>query len=243
MRRAGRRSILLLLALAAARPGLAAEAAPARLDAGTVRVDDGRLVRLAGIAVSDGPTGAEATAVVAELLGRGEVVLEPEAPPLDRHGRLRAQVRNAEGGWLQGELVRRGLALVAPAADVPPATLADLLALEKAARAARLGLWADARAGPWPAGRVAAERGRLALVHGRVLDVARAQEFVYLNFGDDWRRDFTVRVEARRRRALAAAGLNLEALAGREVMVRGILFEANGPMIELSHPAQIEVLE
>lgn len=243
MRRACRRSFLLLLALAAARPGVAAEALPVPLDAETVRLGDGRLVRLAGIAVPAGPSDPEAAAVVAGLLGRGRVVLDPEAPPQDRHGRLRAQVRDGEGGWLQGELVRRGLAVVAPAADVPLTTLGSLLALEQAARTARLGLWADDRTGPWPALRVAAERGRLVLVQGRVLEVARAQDFIYLNFGDDWRRDFTVRVEAGRRRALEKAGLDLDALEGRNVMVRGTLFEANGPMIELTHPAQIEILE
>lgn len=235
MRRTCRRSFL-LLALAAARSGIAAERSPP--DAATVRLGDGRLVRLAGIAVP----GDEAAAV-AELLGRGPARLDPEPPPLDRHGRLRAQVHGEGGAWLQGELVRRGLALVAPAADVQPPLLAELLALEKDARGAGLGLWADDRLGPWPARRVAAPRGRFVLVQGRVLDVARAQDFIYLNFGDDWRRDFTVRVEAGRRRALARAGLDLDALEGRNVMVRGTLFEANGPMIELTHPAQIEILE
>lgn len=236
MRRTCRRSFVLLLAVAAARVGIAAEVPPP--EAGTVRLDDGRLVRLAGIAFP-----GDAAAAVADLLAGAPIHLDPEPPPLDRHGRLRAQVRDDAGGWLQGDLVRSGLALVAPAADVPPAVLADLLALEQEARAARRGLWADDRLGPWPARRVAATRGRFVLVQGRVLDVARAQDFIYLNFGDDWRRDFTVRVEAGRRRALARAGLDLDALAGRNVLVRGTLFEANGPMIELTHPAQIEILE
>ena len=233
MRRTCRRSFL-LLALAAARLAIAAEIPPP--EAGTVRLDDGRLVRLAGIAFPG-------DAAAAGLLAGASIQLDPEPPPLDRHGRLRAQLRDDAGRWLQGDLVRSGQALVAPAADVPPAVLADLLALEQEARAARRGLWADDRVGPWPARRVAAERGRLVLVQGRVLDVARAQDFIYLNFGDDWRRDFTVRVEAGRRRALAKAGLDLDALEGRNVLVRGTLFEANGPMIELTHPAQIEILE
>ena len=79
------------------------------------------------------------------------------------------------------------------------------------------------------------------LVRGRVQAVARAQEFVYLDFGDDWRRDFTVRAEARRP-GLARAGLDLNQLQGRALMVRGALFEVNGPMIEVTHPAQFEVL-
>jgi micrococcal nuclease len=78
------------------------------------------------------------------------------------------------------------------------------------------------------------------LVRGRVRAVARAAEFVYLNFGEDWRRDFTVRADARDAARFARQGLDLERL---EIVVRGLLFEANGPMIELAHPAQIEVME
>ena len=81
------------------------------------------------------------------------------------------------------------------------------------------------------------------LVRGRVQRVARAQDFVYLNFGDDWRSDFTVRVEARQAVRFARAGLELKALEGRNVEVRGLLFQTNGPMIDLTHPRQIETFE
>ena len=153
------------------------------------------------------------------------------------------QVHGVGGAWLQGELVRRGLALAAPAPDVPEPVLAELLGLERAARENGLGLWAGASSGPWPAERVAAARGRYVLVRGRVREVARAQDFVYLNFGEDWRRDFTVRVEARQAARFAKAGLDLQALAGRNIEVRGLLFETNGPMIDVTHRLQIETLE
>ena len=42
-------------------------------------------------------------------------------------------------------------------------------------------------------------------------------------------------------RRLAAAGLDLAGLTGRNILVRGYLFDAAGPMIEVTHPAQIEV--
>lgn len=204
----------------------------------TVALADGREVRLAGVELA---VPAEDPRVVAiEAVARASARLAPDPPSLDRHGRLRAQL-HAGGTWVQGELVGRGLALVAPAADVAPDLLADLLAREAGARAAGRGAWATGEA--WPAERVTAQPGRLVLVRGRVRDVARLAEFVYLNFGDDWRRDFTVRLERRRLRALAGAGLDPDALEGREVLVRGVVFEANGPMIELTHPAQIEVLE
>ncbi|MEK0081585.1 thermonuclease family protein [Benzoatithermus flavus] len=202
-----------------------------------LRLDDGRCVRLAGVLV---PPEAGPDTVLGAVLGQ-EVRLEPAAPPADRHGRLRAQVLGR--GWLQGELVRAGLAVVDPASDVPDATLAALLALEHEARAANRGVWARGEIGPFPAGRVEAPVGRYVLVRGRVQGVTRARAFVYVNFGRDWRRDFTVRADLEDARRFARQGLDLDRLVGRELLVRGWLLEANGPMIELEHPAQIEVVE
>jgi hypothetical protein len=83
---------------------------------------------------------------------------------------------------------------------------------------------------------------RYLLVEGRALEVARARGFVYVNFGRRWREDFTVRAEERVARKLAKEGLDVAGLAGRDLLVRGLVFEADGPMIELVHRAQVEVL-
>jgi endonuclease YncB( thermonuclease family) len=206
---------------------------------------DGRTVRLAGIWVdpADGAAASAASAALASWLDGRLVTLDPPPAAADRHGRLRAQARAREGMWLQGELVRRGFAVAAPAPDVADGRVAQPLALEREARLAARGVWSGGAVGPWPAERVAAERGRYVLVSGRVREVARVQDQVYLNFGEDWRSDFTLRAEARRARAFAKAGLDLERLAGRNVLARGHLFEIGGPMIELVHPAQIGVVE
>jgi hypothetical protein len=116
-----------------------------------------------------------------------------------------------------------------------------MLALEQAARAAGRGLWAEPAFTPQDAGALGDGTGRFRVVRGRVLRVAPTEGHLYLNFGTDWRVDFTVRV---RRAELggAFAGTDLEALAGRLVEVRGVVLEAGGPMIELSHPEQMQVL-
>jgi micrococcal nuclease len=220
-------------------PALAAEATGPQ----ELRLAGGRTVRLAGIWVDPADGEAALAALAGWLDGAAAVELGAEPARADRHGRLRAQARTRDGNWLQGELVRRGLAVAAPAPDVADGDVARLLALERGGRLAALSVWAGGAVGPWPAGRVAAERGRYVLVSGRVREVARVQDQVYLNFGEDWRSDFTLRVEARRARAFAKAGLDLERLAGRNLVARGHLFETGGPMIELVHPAQIEVTE
>ena len=192
---------------------------------------DGRTAVPAGI-VAVGPIEPDGW----ELRGSDEV-------GLDRHGRVRAQLRAASGEWLQGRMVLDGQALVAPAGDVARATLDELLRRERAARLARQGRWQGGDLGPWPAEAVAARSGSFVLVRGRVLAVSRRQEHAYLDFGSDWRNDFTVRCEVSRLKELAAAGLDVAGLAGKRILVRGWLFENAGPMIELVHPLQIEVEE
>jgi hypothetical protein len=38
------------------------------------------------------------------------------------------------------------------------------------------------------------------------------------------------------------AGIDLAGLAGRTIEVRGVVLEAGGPLIELSHPEQMQVV-
>jgi hypothetical protein len=80
------------------------------------------------------------------------------------------------------------------------------------------------------------------LVEGTVLAVGEGGGRLYLNFAEDWRRDFTISVDRKDAPAFAAAGIDLKALAGKRLRVRGFLAWRNGPMIEASHPEQIELL-
>jgi micrococcal nuclease len=65
---------------------------------------------------------------------------------------------------------------------------------------------------------------------------------IYLNFAEDWRRDFTVSIERKNADAFAAAGIDLKGLAGKTIRARGWLQWRNGPMIEATHPEQIELV-
>ena len=62
------------------------------------------------------------------------------------------------------------------------------------------------------------------------------------NFGADWREDFTLSLESKVRRLFVDEGFDLESLEGRTVRARGWIKTYNGPMIEITHPEQIEVL-
>jgi hypothetical protein len=77
------------------------------------------------------------------------------------------------------------------------------------------------------------------LVEGRVREVSEVGRRIYLNFGGDWRKDFTLTIEAGDRSRFAD---DLSGLEGRQVRVRGWLRDFNGPAIRLTHPEQLEVL-
>ena len=211
-----------------------------------LRLSDGRAVRLAGIRVPAAehagaqPIAQRARAELIRLLDGQTFRLALAEAAYDRYGRLVAHLERSDGLWLQGALLEQGLAQVQTRPG-EAARAAEMLALEQAARAAGRGLWAEPAFVPQDAGALRDGTGRFRIVRGRVLRVAPTESHLYLNFGDDWRVDFTVRV---RRAELngAFAGAELEKLAGRLVEVRGVVLEAGGPLIELSHPEQMQVL-
>jgi hypothetical protein len=199
-----------------------------------IALEDGRVVRLAGIELAQPAAPPAGTQIVLKRLGARET---------DRYGRLDAHVFVGET-WFQAELVRTGMAQVS--ARVGDAACARaLLAHEQAARAAKLGLWGE----PYyvmnkaedPAA-VLKSRGRFALVEGKVESVRESGGTIWVNFGRRWSEDFTVTIAKRNERAFSAAGLEPKSLAGRRVRVRGWIEERGGPWVEAARPEQIEVL-
>ncbi len=161
---------------------------------------------------------------------------------IDRHGRLLAHLYGPDGTWIQGEMLRRGLARVYTFPD-NRALAGDMLALEREARARGAGIWGDPFYAPRTPESVAADVGTFQLVEGVVKDAARVRARSYLNFGEDWRTDFTVVIGTPARKMFEESGVDIISLSGRRVRVRGWVQSYNGPMIEATHPEQIEVLE
>ena len=207
-------------------------------DAG-IALEDGRIVRLAGIELAK---SVELPAGTTLTLKRFSAASET-----DRYGRLNAHVFIAEDNaerWFQADLIARGLARVSSRVG-DPACARLLLAKEQAARAAKLGLWGEAvyvmGKAEDPA-EVLKDRGRFALVEGKVLSVRESGGTIYVNFGRRWSEDFTVTIAKRNERAFSAAGLTPKSLSGRRVRIRGWIEERGGPWVEAARPEQIEVL-
>jgi endonuclease YncB( thermonuclease family) len=218
---------------------------------------DGREVRLAAIETLLLVPGDEDEARVAAALAaksaletlvlHREVALRGSGTGSDRYGRLTgyAFIRAPSGDTLaQRELLAAGQALVSPAV-MAVGCRTYLRDAERAARAAKLGLWGDPYYVVKQADNIAdvlAEQGRFAVVEGKVASVRESGGIVYVNFGRRWSEDFTVTILKRNERVFAGAGLAPKALAGRHVEVRGWIEERGGPAIEVVRPEQIEIV-
>ena len=222
------------------------------VDGDTVVLDSGDQVRLVGIQAPKLPLGRpnfqkwpladEAKAALSTLAKDRKVSLTYGGRRVDRWGRLLAHLYGPDGQWIQGELLKRGLARVYSFPD-NRAKIAEMLTLERAARLARKGIWNHPYYKIRTVDDAARHTNSFQLVEGRVLQVARVRGRAFLNFGRDWRKDFTISLTSRAVRTFEKAGRAPREYEGKRVRVRGWLKWRNGPAISATHPEQIEVLD
>lgn len=220
-----------------------------------VALDDGRVVRLAGVEAPRAPLGRKAgdwpleaaarEALQAEAAGR-VFELRPALASPDRRGRTLGylgHVGEADHAGLSAALLRRGALRVAADAAGRDcrATLAEA---EAGAVASRLGLWSepyyevqDASDGA----ALAALDGRFVVVEGRVASARMSAGRAYVNFGRRWRGALSLTLsEATLRRFGGFEALG--ATAGARIRARGVVEMRGGPMIRVTEAAQIERL-
>jgi micrococcal nuclease len=222
-------------------------AAVEAMDGQSLRLQDGSILRLAGIIAPDAANGperrmAEEARQELQRLAVGKK-LQAQAPAdrRDRHDRRLLQIKNGDGKWLQGELLQAGLARVWTQPDAIERA-GEMLALEAQARESRRGLWALPYFAILSGETAPNALDRFQIVEFTVLDVARVRGSVYLNAGRDWRSDLTARLERPAVKLFADEGQDVTALKGRTIRMRGWLRFYNGAFMDISHPQQIEVV-
>lgn len=224
------------------------------IDAQTILMKDGKIIRLLGI---DYPMTAGTDISPAMIAARDRLEkLLPDSTEVElwqsfnsktgrvnRMGHILAHLVNKKTGqWINGTLIAEGLAWVVTDASNPE--LADqMYAYEQDSRARKLGLWSD----KLPYGVLSADKagegdGTFRIVRGKVTRAATSKNNLYLNFGNDTKKDFTVMVSAELRKALSKQGIDPMALSGKDVRVRGWIREWNGPFMELETPERLEIL-
>lgn len=207
---------------------------------GEVRLADIIAPDPAGLGGWPQPYAKEAQAGLARLLA-GQVRIEALAPP-DRWGRRIARVLDADGVSLQEKLTAEGAVRVRPE-SADDAFIRRLLDRESEARAARRGLWRLSAYRIRNADDASDAVGGFHLVEGAVLAAVKHGGRIYLNFGEDFRTDFTATAKSVAARRWRKDDLiDLETLAGARVRTRGYIAWINGPSVEIAHPLQIERL-
>ncbi|PZQ19301.1 MAG: hypothetical protein DI565_02695 [Ancylobacter novellus] len=226
------------------------------IEGDAVLLDDGRIVRLAGVSAPKAPLGLapqdwplEATAHDALQREAGGRVFElrTAAASPDRRGRVLGYMTGLDEpdhAGLATALLKRGLLRVAADAAGRDCR-ATLAQAEAAAVAARLGLWSE----PYyevqnasDGAALAALDGRFVVAEGRVASARTSAGRAYVNFGRRWRAALSLSLsEATLRRFGGFEGLGVS--AGARLRARGVVEMRNGPVIRVSEPAQIERLD
>ncbi|WP_417687406.1 hypothetical protein [Roseibium sp.] len=148
---------------------------------------------------------------------------------------------------LQADLLAKGMAVADPTlANAPCAEV--LLAAEQSARDGRLGQWEAQKVYSTRAPKMLIEKaGTHVLIEGRIVSLGKTARTRYLNFGHHWKSDLTAILSIGDEPAFVPAlekkGVSMDDLAGRAVRIRGYVEVRDGPLIRLSHPGQLEILD
>lgn len=222
------------------------------VDGDTVILQDGREVRLVGLQApklalgrrnfTDWPFATEARAALSSLIKNEEVQLFYGGRREDRYGRQLAHLYLADGRWVQGAMIAQGMARVYSFPD-NRSCVRELLDLEGQARDGQRAIWSHSYYAVLRAdqpNRLLAHVDSFQLVDGIVRSAALVRGRLYLNFGDEWREDFTVTIAPRHLRHFSE---DLEVYRDARIRVRGWVKSFNGPEVVVTHPEQIEFLD
>lgn len=217
-----------------------------------IKLDDGRLVHLAGMDMPDldyydpGDLSVTTQKILRDFLnGKRVAVYQTSSKKSGRMNRLGHHiahlVRVDNDVWAQGMLLSLGLARVRTT-EYNPEMATQMLKLENSARLSESGLWAIDKYKVLSADKAENSIGSFQIVEGVIKSVSLKTNRIYLNFGDNWRKDFTVSISAFDRKKFTKQKIELQGWQGKRVRVRGWVESYNGPYMEINHPERFEPL-
>ncbi len=220
--------------------------------ADVIELENGVMIRLMMVQVPHIPSGSETvrpwpmseaifTAMANEITGKN-LSFHCLKKAHNRHGELVAMVKMPDGTWLQSLMITRGWARVYSTSDYAYA-VDDLYTLEDKTRDIKSGLWSYDSYAVREISEIDDRIGRFEIVEGRVFEVAETKKATYMNFGEDWRKDFTLKMDWRARRLFKKLGIDPSIYEGKNIQVRGWVSWNGGPMMDLTHPEQIRLLD
>ncbi|PCI56894.1 MAG: hypothetical protein COB36_01075 [Alphaproteobacteria bacterium] len=218
----------------------------------TVKLEDGRFVHLAGLNFADldfyepGDLSITAMHILDDFLKGKKVTLYQTKNPskgrktrMDHHiGHL---VRTDNDIWVQGMLLSLGVARVRTT-PYNPDMAKQMLSLENTARKAKSGMWDIEEHRVLSPKEAAKHIGSYQIVEGVVNTVSMRKNKLYLNFGKNWRDDFTIAISAFNLRKFTKQKLSPQQWNGKRLRVRGWIGSYNGPYMDIDHPERFEAI-
>ncbi|PCK00304.1 MAG: hypothetical protein COA45_00535 [Zetaproteobacteria bacterium] len=218
----------------------------------TVKLEDGRFVHLAGLNFADlnfyepGDLSITAMHILDDFLKNKKVTLYQTKN--SDHGRKNRMdhsighlVRTDNDVWVQGLLLSLGVARVRTT-PYNPEMAKQMLRLENTARQAKSGMWNIEEHAVLSPKEAAKHIGSYQIVEGTVNSVSMRKNKLYLNFGQNWRDDFTIAISAFNLKKFTKQKLNPQQWNGKHLRVRGWIESYNGPYIDIDHPERFEAL-
>ncbi|MBL4837284.1 MAG: thermonuclease family protein [Kordiimonadaceae bacterium] len=213
-----------------------------------ITLDDGTVLILRGIKAPEywpvsapyksWPYGAKAKSALTQYLAGHPITLYCGKKKLTHAGEKIVHLMRDDNDWVQYWLVEKGHVYSFPVAGVAAGS-ASLWQSEKRARQQERGLWKKPSLSVVTATGKNLKPGWFQIVTGKVTTARKVRKNIYLNFGADWRKDFTVQIGARSARTFRKQGIDPLSLQGKTIEVRGFMEWSAGPKIIITHSEQI----
>ncbi len=224
------------------------------IDAHTVLMNDGKIIRLLGFDYPENPQSRDddfsfmGKTTLETMMKKGDEfliwqTLGEKYGRKNRMGHTLAHLQNKKTGeWVNGAMVAGGYAFVKTDKSNPDLA-AKLYTLEDTARKDGKGIWKkNSGFAVLSPDNAKDGNGRFVIVDGMVMRAATSKNNVFLNFGNDSKSDFTVMITPPVRKIMARGGIDPLSLAQKKIRVRGWVRDWNGPFMELDGVERLEVL-
>lgn len=223
------------------------------IDGDTVVLENGRILRYIGIDTPEvrkyigdnwvyepQPFGLEAEEFNRSLVEGKYIKIEFDVQKTDKYGRLLAYCF-VNDTFVNAKILEEGFALLYT--RPPNVKYVDIfVSSQKKAREEKRGIWKTESV-------ISSDEaykyiGQIKTVEGRILSIYEGEKAIHLNFGRDWKKDFTVVIFKKDLSSFISKGISpLRDYQNKFIRTTGLIKEYNGPEIIVSHPAQIEVIE
>ncbi|MDF1749894.1 MAG: thermonuclease family protein [Alphaproteobacteria bacterium] len=218
-----------------------------------IAVDDGRTVRLADgrrivmphilppgpdrhSPMEDTTPIRQSAQALADLVLGYELRVDLDPIAQDRYGRLRAKL-SVDDQDIAAQQARNGWVRAFPEPDANQDTVIPLLTAEAEGRTTGKGFWESGFFQVYTADSYSTGTDRFEIVSGRAKRVTRIGDRDHLEFGEDWRTDFTAGLDRSLRKSF-----DPDAMIGKSIELRGWIRNWNGPFMEITEPTQISQL-